>query len=205
MTYPLDDMTCVVGSLDGQNIIMGADSAAVSDRHEVYTIPEPKVFACGSYLIGVCGSYRVGQVLQHRQRDLPEPPSTTALRSFLIGELAPAIGGLVRAEGVSSGRMYLGDQVALMLGVSGQLWQICSDLTVIPADTFSAIGCGRHLAYGALNALHEVSFEPVQRRLELVLETVAKYNPAVRPPWHFVRSDHECNAARVACLSSKSG
>ncbi|MCP3956677.1 MAG: hypothetical protein GY719_02375 [bacterium] len=29
MTYPLADMTCVVGTIDGRAIILGADSAGV--------------------------------------------------------------------------------------------------------------------------------------------------------------------------------
>ncbi len=191
MTYPLVDMTCVVGSIDGQSVILAADSAAVGDPDgsEIYTMPEPKVFECGAYLIGVCGSYRVGQVLRYRGQ-LPEPSATAAdVGSFLIRDLAPAIGELLAAEGVvGSHRTDLGDKVALLLGYRGQLWCIASDLSVLPEVEFGAIGSGRLRAYAALHALKSAGVEPAQRRLELALEAAAKYTASVRPPWHFVQS-----------------
>ena len=179
-------MTCVVGTIDGQTIILGADSAAIGDGSEIYTPPEPKVFACGPYLVGVCGSYRVGQVLRYRA-ELPEPPPSTDLRSFLIRDLVPAIGSLLEAERVlGSSRACLGDKVSLLLGYQDQLWHIGSDLTVLPEVEFGAIGSGRLRAYAALHALKRAGVEPAQRRLELALETAAKYTATVRPPWHFV-------------------
>ena len=190
MTYLLAEMTCVVGSIDGQSVILGADSAAIGapDDSEIYTMPEPKVFTCGSYVFGVCGSYRVGQVLRYRA-ELPEPAPSTDLRSFLVRELVPAIGSLLEAEGVvGSRRTYLGEKVALLLGYQGQLWCITSDLTVLPEVEFGAIGSGRIRAYSALHALKAAGIEPARRRLEIALEATARYTASVRPPWHFVRS-----------------
>ena len=189
MSYPPADMTCVVGSIDQQAVILAGDSAATGDGSEIYTLAEPKVFACGPYVVGVCGSYRVAQVLRC-QGDLPEPPPATDIGSFLIRDLAPGISDLLEAEGVAgSRRAYLGDKVALMLGYRGQLWHIGSDLTVLPGGEFGAIGSGRYWAYAALHALKAADVEPAQRRLELALEAAAKYTATVRPPWHFLRSE----------------
>lgn len=183
-------MTCVVGTIDGETVVLASDSAAIGDPDgsEIYTMPEPKVFASGPYVVGVCGSYRVGQVLRYRA-ELPEPPPSTDLRSFLVRDLAPAIGDLLAAEGVvGSHRTFLGNKVALLVGCQGQLWCIGSDLTVMPEGEFGAIGSGRLRAYAALHALKAAGIEPVQRRLELALEAAAKYTASVRPPWHFVRN-----------------
>ena len=189
MTYPLADMTCVVGTIDGGAIILGADSAAVGEGPEIYTMPEPKVFACGPYLLGVCGSYRVAQVLRYRA-ELPVPPAGADLESFLVRNLLPVIGDLLEAEGgvVGSSRTFLGERVALLLGCEGQLWHVGSDLTVLPEGEYGAIGSGRLRAYAALHALKAAGVEPARRRLELALETAAKYTATVRPPWHFVAS-----------------
>ena len=190
MTYPLVDMTCVVGSIDGQSVILGADSAAIGagSGSEIYTPPEPKVFVCGRYVIGVCGSYRVGQVLRY-QAELPEPATSADLRSFLIRELIPAIGDLLEAKGVvGSSRACLGHKVSMLLGYDGQLWHVSPDLTVLPEVEFGAIGSGRLRAYAALHALKAARVQPAQRRLELALEAAATYTATVRPPWHFVRS-----------------
>lgn len=189
-------MTCIVGSVDGQAVILAADSAALGapDGSEIYTIPEPKVFGCGPYVVGVCGSYRVAQVLRYRG-ELPEPPDPTQFGSFLACDLAPRIGALIAAEGVvGSHHTYLGDKVALLLGYQAELWHIAPDLTVLPEVEFGAIGSGRHRAYAALHALNSAGVEPAQRRLELALETAAKYTASVRPPWHFVRTDSESDA-----------
>ncbi len=140
-------------------------------------------------MVGVCGSYRVAQVLRYRA-ELPEPPDSTGLKSFLIRDLAPAIGDLLAAEEVvGSHRTYLGEKVAILLGYRGQLWCIASDLTVLREVELGAIGSGRLRAYAALHALKSAGVEPVQRRLELALEAAAKYTASVRPPWHFVRGE----------------
>ncbi len=190
-TYPLVDMTCVVGSIDDQSVILAADSAAIGnpDGSEIYTMPEPKVFRCGPYVVGVCGSYRVGQVLRY-QGDLPEPHPDSDFGSFLVRDLVPAIGELIETEGVvGSHRTFLGNKVVILLGYQRQLWSITSDLTVLPEVEFGAIGSGRLRAYAALHALKAAGVEPAQRRLELALEAAAMYTASVRPPWHFVRGD----------------
>ena len=190
MTYPLKDMTFVAGSIEGQSVILGSDSAATgpADGSEIYTPPEPKVFACGPYVIGACGSYRVAQVLRYRA-ELPRPSESTDLESFLVRDLVPAIGDLLATERVAgSNRTSLGDKVALLLGYRGQLWCIASDFTVLPEDEFGAIGSGRLRAYAALHALETAGIEPARRRLELALDAAAKYTASVRRSWHFVRN-----------------
>ncbi len=182
-------MTCVVGSTDGKTIILGADSAASGTDGEIYTTPEPKVFACGPYLFGVCGSYRLAQILRFRA-DLPEMPAGADVESFLVCELLPAIAATVDAEGITgTSRRYLGDKVALLLGIQGQLWGICSNLALIPETDFGALGSGRHRAYGALYALNVAGLESPHRRLEIALEAAAAYTSTVRPPWHFVSTE----------------
>ena len=37
-------MSCIVGVIDGENVILGADSAG-SNGNEIYTFPNRKVFA----------------------------------------------------------------------------------------------------------------------------------------------------------------
>jgi hypothetical protein len=189
-------MTCVVGFSDGNTIIFGADSAAAgggpetSAAGEIYTPAEPKVFPCGAYLLGVCGSYRVAQVLRHRA-ELPEMPAATEdLERFLVRDLLPALAATIEAAAIAGTRPgYLGDQVAILLGIRGRLWTVCSDLTLLPESGFGALGSGRHRAYGALYALDAAGVEGPRRRLEIALEAAAAYTSDVRPPWHFVSSE----------------
>ena len=182
-------MTCVVGFTDGETIILGADSAAAGSGREIYTAAEPKVFACGSYLFGICGSYRVAQVLRFRA-ELPEIPEGADVEGFLVRELLPVIGATVEAEGIAGvSRGYLGDKVALLVGIQGQLWTICSDLALMPENGFGDLGSGRHQAYGALYALHAAGLEAPRQRREIALEAAAAYTSTVRPPWHFISTE----------------
>jgi len=187
-------MTCVVGVSDGKTILFGADSAAASGDgpqqiSEIYTAAEPKVFACGGYLLGVCGSYRVAQILRYRAELPVLPPSTEDVEGFLVRELLPAVAATVEAAGIAGSRSgYLGDLVCLLLGVQGQLWNISSDLALLPEADFAVVGSGRHHAYGALYALQAAGVGAPHRRVEIALEAAAAYTPTVRPPWHFVSS-----------------
>ncbi len=179
-------MTCVVGTTDGETVILGADSAA-GNGEEIYTVPAaPKIFVRDPYLVGVCGSYRVAQILRFGA-EWPDVPPSADLESFLIRELVPAIRSAVTAEGVAeSGRWILGDKTALLFGCRGQLWHVGADLTVLPETGYAAIGSGRLRAYAALHALQAAGVEPPRRRLELALEAAAAFTSNVRPPWHFL-------------------
>jgi len=177
-------MTCIVGLTDGKTVTFGADSATGMGE-EIYTLKVHKAFARGPYLFGVCGSPRVGQILRFRM-ELPEPPATD-LEPFLVRELVPVIRRALAEEGVAgSGQAILGEKTTILVGCRGQLWTICSDLTVVREVAYAAIGSGRLRAYGALHALAAAGVEPARRRLELALEAAAAYTANVRPPWTFV-------------------
>jgi ATP-dependent protease HslVU (ClpYQ) peptidase subunit len=183
-------MTCVGGIEDRRTVILGADSAAAAGD-EIYTLDLPKVFARGAYLFGYCGSYRIGQILRYRV-ELPEPPIAGELEPFFIRELIPAIRHAVEKDGAAGpGRAFLGEKTTILMGCRAQLWCIMSDLTVVPAGPFAAIGSGRLRAYAALHALQAVAIEPAQRRLKLALEASAAFTSSVRPPWVFIRSTPE--------------
>ncbi len=181
-------MSCVVGLVDGTNVILGADSAG-SNGDEIYTLPNRKIFACGPYVFGVCGSYRVAQVVRYRA-ELPEPPPRWDSEAFMVRDLVPAIHDAVMAEDVvASGRTLPGVNTMLLIGCHGQLWNVGPDLTVLREREFGAIGSGRLRAYGALHALQAAGIEPPRRRLELALEAIAAFTTTVRPPWHFIATN----------------
>lgn len=181
-------MTGILGTTDGQTILLGADSAGSNDNGEIYTIPAPKVFGCGSYVMGVAGSYRIAQTLRFKA-DLPAPPATD-LEPFLVRHLVPAIAAAVRADGAAChDHEILGSRTTLLLGCRGQLWYIGPDLTVLPEGSFAAIGSGHIRAYAALYALQAAGVEPARRRVELALEAAAEFTTTVRGPWHFVSLD----------------
>jgi hypothetical protein len=95
---------------------------------------------------------------------------------------------------------------SFLLGYRGSLYSMDSDYQVArAADGISAVGCGAHIALGALHALNaiaplnlnasnevELTFptaEPVsstltpQKRLEIALDAAQRWNSAVRSPF----------------------
>ena len=181
-------MTLVIAVEERGRIIMGADSAA-GEPGEFYAFNHlEKIARCGPYLVGFCGSLRVGQVLHHLV-EWPEPPAEVPLTSFLVREVAPAISQAMHDAGaVREGQGILGEKTVVLLAVRGELYAIGSDLTLIRIDGPACIGCGRHAAYPAMEALALAGVETARRRIEITLEIVARRVPVVEPPFHFLES-----------------
>ncbi len=179
-------MTTVIAVEEHARVIMGADSAA-GKPEEYYVFRHlEKIARCGRYLIGHCGNARIGQVLHHLV-EWPEPPSSGPLAPFLIREVMPEVRRAVQDAGAAQeGRCILGDTTVVLLAVRGELYVVCADLTVIRSDGLACIGCGRHAAYPAMEALELSGVEPARKRIETALEIVARRVPVVEPPFRFL-------------------
>jgi hypothetical protein len=57
-------MTCIVGIVDGDRVVIGSDSLASMDDWGRERL-DKKIFSNGEYVIGVCGSYRAAQILKY--------------------------------------------------------------------------------------------------------------------------------------------
>lgn len=57
-------MTCIVGLVDGDRVILGGDSAGIAGWHLQLRADE-KVFRNGPYAIGFTTSFRMGQILRY--------------------------------------------------------------------------------------------------------------------------------------------
>ena len=57
-------MTCIVGIVDKNRVVIGSDSLASTDDYGRERL-DKKVFAQGDYIFGVCGSYRAAQILKY--------------------------------------------------------------------------------------------------------------------------------------------
>ena len=186
-------MTCIVGIKEDGKLWIGGDSAAINlTTSEIYTIASRKVFRAGSYLVGYTISFRAGQVLEH-EVEWPEPPEGAEIGSFLVRELVPRLrealreaGALKTTEGVDQGAHF-------MIGIGGEFYSVALDFSVTPlAESFMAIGAGRHNAYGALHALAGLGMPP-QERMRRALEAAARYTCGVREPFYFL-SPPACSA-----------
>ncbi len=186
-------MTLVIGNEVPGGVIMAADSAAGRpEEFYVYRHLE-KIACCGPYLIGHCGNARIGQVLHHLI-DWPEPPSSGLLAPFLIREVMPVVRRAVQDAGAAQeGRAILGETTVVLVAVGGELYIVGNDLTVVRSEGLACIGCGRHAAYPAMEALRAAGVEPARKRIEMTLEIVARRVPVVEPPFRFLTLSAERN------------
>lgn len=183
-------MTCIVGITDGENIVIGGDTAASSpDGPEIYTLRNEKVFTTGEYLVGYCASYRAGQ-LARWQVDWPAPPPGTDLERFLVVEIVPRLRQALTEGGADRPAQFL-------IGLRGQLFCIGSDWTAATLEEgYIAIGSGRHVAYGALHALADLDLPPEEKVLR-ALKAAQRYTSSVREPFRVLKAGNRSAAGRT--------
>ena len=170
-------MTCIVALTDGQNIIMGGDSAGTTGQ-ELRLRADPKVFLLGPYAIGFTTSFRMGQILHHHV-DLPTPPTgqPDQLGRFMVTTVVPALrqafakhGFAKTAQAVSMREPHFtehGQEIGgmFLIGVAGRIFEIHADYQVAqPVTPFSAVGTGSPIALGALHALQSYDDLPLNER-----------------------------------------
>jgi len=175
-------MTCIVGVVDGKNVWLGGDSAGTAGDLSRTIIKDPKVFVRGDVGFGVCGSPKVMDALAHAI-ELPKQ-KTGSDRSFLVGELVPAIRrGLKKLDAVMKhpvhGTLFEG---SILIAYRGCLYNLESNFQLIQAaNGTDAIGSGGELARGSLQSSKSVR-DPKQRIIT-ALEAATEGNAGVAPPY----------------------
>lgn len=170
-------MTCIVGVTDGENVVIGGDSAGSSpEGNELYNLRNEKVFSQGEYLIGYCASYRGGQIARWQVEWPAPPPPGTDLEAFLVREVVPALRSAFTQGGLDKPAQFL-------IGLRGRLFSIGGDWSAAElAENWIAIGSGRHIAYGALHALATTTI-PTEEKVRLALAAAQRYTSNVREPF----------------------
>ncbi len=195
-------MTCIVAMADGQNVIMGGDSAGVNGR-DLYLRADAKVFRKGEYVIGFTTSFRMGQILRYETAlpELPQDLESEDLERFFVTGFIPAVRRSFEQHGFAkTARFSSPDKPGLsedgqvvggtfLVGVAGQIYEIHGDYQVGRSATpYSAVGAGAMVALGALRALVEMEGLSVRDRVTRALETAEAYNAGVRGPFQIVES-----------------
>lgn len=176
-------MTCIVGIEADGKVYLGGDSLG-SSEHLQQTIPEPKVFENGPFLIGIAGSFRWGQLLEHALIVTPQPGDVDD-RKFMVTTFIDA----VRKTMLDGGYMAKEDEFEsaygdALVGYRGRLYVLeGTEFHIRRAREYAAVGCGEAVALGAL---HATRGKRPKDRLKIALEAAAEHVPGVRGPFHFV-------------------
>jgi len=177
-------MTCIVAVIVGDEVVMGAESSGADlQEREMYTIDMPKVFRAGPWIVGYSGSYRLGQILKFSMT-WPEPPEKLDYE-FMATEMVRALHDCLSKQFDSKQPDGAANRHwQILIGYRGKVFGISYKYDVISSsDSHAAIGGGRKVALGALQALAGHPDLSPRERVERALEVACKYVPGLRGPF----------------------
>lgn len=174
-------MTAVVGLVEGGRVWIGADSATTwdGDPGRLQVTSNPKVFRVGQFLIGSSGSGRTQRILRHGWT--PPRRRQGALEHYISTVVVDSIRKALAEGGVAEKKDNVEDAAGdVLLGYRGHLFRMDSDYSVDEARLpYDAVGCGSHVALGALYALKA----PPKQRILTALRAAQEFNWGVRGPF----------------------
>jgi ATP-dependent protease HslVU (ClpYQ) peptidase subunit len=175
-------VTCIVGLVDGNNVIMGADSAGVDGSLALSIRRDPKLVWRAPYLIGFTTSFRMGQLLAHAFKP-PEPCIGESVMRFMVVDFVDAVRACLKDGGFASKTNEQESAGTFLVGFLGRVFWIENDYQVAEPDCgYAACGSGRDVALGSLHATRCIGM-PAEERVKKALEAAAAHNAAVHRPF----------------------
>jgi ATP-dependent protease HslVU (ClpYQ) peptidase subunit len=186
-------VTCIVGVARDGDVVIGGDRAAVSGW-EVTRCGDPKVFRVGAAVAGGTTSFRMLDILQYDgSLRLPTDHDCGTAREYLVSEWVPRVRAAFKEGGFLKVENNREEGGGFLLGWQGRLFKVASELQVIEAEEYDAVGAGEAAALGALYALSalRLSGGSLEQEVALALEAAAAHNIGVRPPFDLLRLSEE--------------
>lgn len=176
-------MTCIVGIVHANRVLIGGDSAGVSGL-DLRIRRDEKVFTNGEFVFGCTTSFRMIQLLRYKLTPPKRHPDTDVM-AFMATTFVDAVrytlkdGGFAgRVNEVESGGTFL-------VGYANRLFTVASDYQVgESAEDFDACGCGDMYALGSLMT-SKGSGQTAMQRLSLALDCAAHFSGGVIGPYVF--------------------
>lgn len=182
-------MTCVVGIQHETGVYIGGDSAGVAGW-KLTVRADPKVFRVGEFLYGIAGSFRMGNLLRYAFVPPPPPRKRKHLHAYMATAFVDTLRAVVEAGGYRERKNEVESlhNGSVLIGIHGWLFDLDNDFQIgIPADGYTAIGCGSEVALGSLYTTQEengsTEFYHPEIRVHRALEAAEAHNIGVRGPF----------------------
>lgn len=137
---------------------------------------------------GYTSSYRMGQILQHNVEIPGHGHPRMDLDKWVYTALVPTLRKTLKDHGfswVSENKEFTG---TFLFGLAGRLFRWQGDNSVLePLHPYHAVGCGDHLALGAMYATQETR-HTVTERLTIALAAACMFSPGVGAPLEYLSS-----------------
>lgn len=173
-------MTAIVGLVDGNRVIMGADSCGSTASYRG-TRADPKIFKHRHWLVGFCGSYRMGDILRYHV-NWPAPIISMDVRAVVVRSVVPAVREALKEHGWLKKEHERESAGSFLVATGNRLFAIDPDLQVGEVSSGEdATGSGMYYALGSLYATRKTKLK-ARARVRAALEAAAEYDPYVRGP-----------------------
>jgi ATP-dependent protease HslVU (ClpYQ) peptidase subunit len=174
-------MTCTIGYVDGEVVLIGADSASTSSDGSFTLLPSSKLWTEKNMTIGFCGNYSLLTFIKHCFKwPLREKESHEKY-------LAKSTFKLMHDIQKQFQKAALNEDWQLLIAIENKLFKIYSDGNVEPVKTFTTIGSGGDLAMACLvmqQAMPLTSWE----KMENAFITASQLNSSVKAPYEVLYS-----------------
>ena len=179
-------MTCIVALKTEDEIVIGGDHA-VNDGDRIHTMPQPKVFKRGQFLIGYCGSLRVGQVVQYGLK-IPPGFKKKDLHKYMVVDFCNALRACLNHAGAArKDKEEEEHENRFLVVIQNRIFEIDEGYSVCEIiDGVYAIGSGVEFALGSLYTSRNDWFSP-KERVRMALESAAYYCQSVSDPFTIIR------------------
>jgi len=180
-------MTCIVGIVHREGVIIGGDSAGVT-TYRIVRRADEKVFQVGEFIMGFTDSFRMGQIL--RYSFVPPARGAEDDLTFMNTKFIDAVRQCLKSGGYARKSDEVESGGTFLVGYKGKLYCVESDYQVgISLEEFEAIGCGEEFALGCL---HATPGQDPRARAQMALEAAARFSTGVRGPFNFVEQAKPC-------------
>ena len=177
-------MTCIVGLVHGDRVIIGGDSAGGTAGWGIQDRFDPKVGVVGEFVFGFTDSFRMGQVLLYRFKP---PPIEGELMTYMVGPFIDEVRRTFRAAGYAERQNERESGGTFLVGVRGRLFRIASDYQVGESmDGYDAVGCGADIALGSMYSSGLVIDSAPRARVLEALSAAEHFSGGVRRPFKVV-------------------
>ena len=186
-------MTCIVAITDGENMVIGGDSAGVAGLR-LTVRKDPKVFiredrSGTEWLFGFTSSFKMGELIQY-ELALPEikKSNTEDLYGFMVKEFIPAVRKCFKDGGYARKKDDEESAGTFLVCLLGRIFEIEGDYQVgEPMDNFAAVGCAEDVAKGSLYTT-EGRVKSSLKRAQMALEAAERFSGGVRAPFVILES-----------------
>lgn len=175
-------MTCILGLEYKGRVYIGADSAGVSGM-DLQVRADPKVFTVGELLIGITSSFRMGNLLRFKFKPDPKRESMDDFE-YLSTTCVDHMRAVFRSGGFLKREEEREEGGQMLIAYKSRLYYVDSDFQVgRNLDPISAVGCGAHVALGALAAFLTLDSMNPEQMVHSALKVSERWSAGVRAPF----------------------